>query len=285
MRAAVCSLAVAAACYSPRAGTGAPCSPELDNCPGAQTCALVGGGYVCVDGPVPDGPVIRDAPAIDTPPLSDAFVPRDTPADAAAPPWVLVQTKGSQSASVTLAATGAGHLLVVAIETNATDPVTAVADSANDTFAALPSARATNSAANLGVELWAASNAQAGATAVTVIAPVVHAVVVWEVANVRTAGALDKVTLLDDQPATTLPAGAAITTAAPGEFVVSVAIVANQVSGIHAGNEFTNDHTTFGNGWAHLTDPAAPAGSHQAKWDQGTAGAYCAVSAAFLIGP
>jgi hypothetical protein len=92
---------------------------------------------------------------------------------------------------------------------------------------------------------------------------------------------LDTATKIDNQPATNIALGPSITTAAPGEFVVSVVIVANGVSATHPGNEFNNDARTRGNGWAHLADATAPAGPKQAQWDQNTAGTYCANAAAF----
>jgi len=90
---------------------------------------------------------------------------------------------------------------------------------------------------------------------------------------------------LNDQPATTAPVGPMIMTSTAGEFVVSVAIVENAARRIHAGDEFTNDQTTNGNGWAHLTDPMAAAGTYQAQWDQPQSGVYCAAAAAFAVGP
>jgi hypothetical protein len=113
----------------------------------------------------------------------------------------------------------------------------------------------------------------------------VLATVMWEVAGIDPTSPLDKGTKLDDQAASTMPLGASITTSAAGEFVVSVVIVSGSVSGIHAGSLFTNDHRTFGNGWAHLTDPASAPGTYQAQWDQVFSGGSCASSAAFFVGP
>ena len=76
-----------------------------------------------------------------------------------------------------------------------------------------------------------------------------------------------------------------MTTTAPGDFIVSAAIVQNNITGTHTGNEFTNDEMPNGNGFAHLTATRAPAASHQARWDQPTSGAYCSSSAAFFVGP
>jgi hypothetical protein len=210
----------------------------------------------------------------------------DARIDAAMPSsWTLIQTSGSTAPSTTMAATGAGHLLVVAVETNSTGPVSSVTDNAGNSYVAVPGSRAILAADNRGVELWYAQDSLPGATTITASGPTIHATVSWEVSGIRTTNSLDTVTKLDDRPATTLPRGASIATSVDGEFVVSVAIVANSITGIRAGNEFTNDRLTFGNGWAHLTDAAAPAGTHQAQWTQNASGGFCASSVAFLVGP
>jgi len=113
----------------------------------------------------------------------------------------------------------------------------------------------------------------------------VYAIVAWEVAGLDPLNPLGSASKLDDRPATTTPLGAAITTTTAGELVISIAIVANQVSGLTAGSAFTNDQTTFGNGWAHLTDNKAPAGTYQAQWEQPNLGPYCAASASFRLAP
>jgi hypothetical protein len=67
--------AVLAGCYAPKAQSGAPCDPALDNCPGGQVCTVQAGGAVCTDeggggssDASPDGPGI-DA-AVDAPPAN-----------------------------------------------------------------------------------------------------------------------------------------------------------------------------------------------------------------------
>ena len=274
----LCVLGAVASCYSPHVLPGAPCDPDAANCPEHQSCALVGGNHVCVEGlPV-------DASA-DGPPV-DAVLPVDARVDAAATPsWTLIQTSGATAPVTTIAPSGAGHLLVVAVETRSTGSVAAVMDNVGNTYVAIPGSRATESADDLGVELWYAQDSLPGATTITVAGPTIFTTVSWEVAGIRTTNALDTVTTLDDRPPSTAPLGASITTSVDGEFVVSVAVVANSITGIRAGNEFTNDRMTFGNGWAHLTDKAAPAGSHRAQWNQPSTGRYCASSAAFLVGP
>jgi hypothetical protein len=254
-----CALMFVASCYSPAPITGAPCTPDLGNCPSGQTCELVAGTHVCVGGSGLDA----------------------TPAR----PWTLVQTRASTNLRrVSIAASGAGHLIVVAVETNAS-AVAAVTDDAGNTYLPIVESRAAVVAGSFGVELWYAASSNAGATTISAVADVIYAMAAWEVAGIRTTSPLDTASKLDNQPPTTTPVGASITTSTDGEFVVSVVVVSNEISGLTAGSPFTNDHTAFGNGWAHLTSAAAPAGTYQARWDQPERGSSCATSAAFFVGP
>jgi hypothetical protein len=281
-------LAVVASCYSPHVVVGAPCSPAESNCPEPQWCAPVGGGYACVEGPAADARP-DDSPSdtvIDTSMLIDTPIPIDAQPDAAVVPgWQLIQTKGSTNPTTAMAPSGAGNLIIVAVETSHTSLVTSVTDDASNIYVAVPGGRSINTNEVLGLELWYAKNSLPGATAVTATASTHYATVMWEVSGISTTNPLHTVTKLDNQAASTTPLGASITTTVAGEFVVSVAIVANSVDGIHAGNAFTNDHRTYGNGWAHLTDPTAAPGTYTAQWDQNVTGRYCASSAAFFTGP
>jgi hypothetical protein len=273
MVAHACALAVAivAGCYSAEPSPGAPCMPERANCPSGQTCELVAGAHRCITGAAPDG-----GPSV----LVDAAGDADP-----ARRWTLVQTRASMDQRrVTLSATGAGHLIVVAVETNAT-PATAVTDDAGNTYVPIEGSRAADPSEGLGIELWYAAGASAGAKTISAIADTIYAMVAWEVSGIRAASPLDAVTKLDDQPATTSPAGASIATSAAGDFIVSVTIVENTVSGLASGSAFTSDHTTYGNGWAHVTSAAAPADTYQARWNQPTIGSSCAASAAFFAAP
>jgi hypothetical protein len=221
-----------------------------------------------------------DTPSSDAP--RDAGI--DAPPDAAMPTWTLVQT-GTVEASTTLslgAKTTTGSLIIVGVQTTAT--VFTVTDDGANLYSQVPNATGTVASAGLGITLWTAKSSIAAKT-IMVGAPSVNAVVVWEVAGLRATSPLDTSAALSDQAATTLPGGATVITTQPGDFIVEVAIVANQASGIHAGNEFTNDSLARGNGWAHITSTAATAGPHRARWDQPTAGAYCAASAAFFTAP
>jgi hypothetical protein len=265
-----------AGCYAPHAQPGAPCTPDDPVCPGDQTCAPVAGGYACVD------MVAADA-RTDAAGKVDAHGAADAHGDApVALQWSLVQTKDSMGATLSFAPTGAGHLIVVAVEPTNTNTVTAITDDAGNAYVPVPNARATETADTLGIELWYAKNSKPGATTITPQASPLYGSVMWEVANIRTTNPLDIATTLDDGPSTNAPTGAAITTSVTGELVVSVTIVAHQVT-TPANTAFTTDHRTFGNGWAHLTDPAAPPGTYQAHWDQSNPGGFCASSAAFFV--
>ncbi len=207
----------------------------------------------------------------------------------AASPWALVQDAATTSSTLTIGPSGAGHLIVVAAHLADMGSVLAITDNApngGNTYASIAMARATNTNPPDAVEIWFARDSSAGATTITIAtSTLIVGGVAWEVSGIRTDSPVDTATTLDAQAATTTPLGPHITTRESGEFVVSVAIVANGISATHAGNEFTNDQRTRGNGWAHLKDPVAAAGDHQAEWDQAVAGAYCADAAAFRVGP
>jgi hypothetical protein len=238
---------------------------------------------------------ISFAPATDAAGADSAS--EGAPADApASPQWQLIQSVTATGSPLIMAPSGSHHLIVVAAQLGSAGSVLSMTDNASNgnpgqepnAYVAIPGARAININPNLSdaVELWYVADSRLGASTIRIAATTtVVAAVAWEVSGIRTVDPLDTASKLEAQPATTTPHGPPITTSAAGEFVVSVAIVANGVTGTDASNEFTNDYRTLGNGWAHLTDPMAPAGSHQARWMQNTSGSYCASAAAFQIGP
>jgi hypothetical protein len=182
---------------------------------------------------------------------------------------------------------GAHHLVVVAVEVDGSGLVTAITDSSDcNSYVAIPTAHARCSACQINLQIFYAKDSCPQADAISIAATTsVDSAVVWEVSGTRPEDPVDTVAVLSDQPASTTPLGPTITTSVAGEFVVAVGIVDNTVTRIHAGNEFTNDQTSNDNGWAHLTDPQAPAGTYQAQWDQPRSGAYCASAVAFKVGP
>ncbi len=261
-------------CYSPRAPAGAPCGPGGD-CPTGLSCETVAGEDVCVERAI-DGGIDPDGPS-----PTDSPITTDVPSDAPqTDPWTLVRTRDkAQSSTLSVPSIGAGHLVIVGIESAMA--ATAVVDDGGNVYQRVASSRAEVPSEQLGVELWYVPNALPGGTTIAVTAPsTVFAIDMWEVDGLASVE-IDDVATLDDQPATTTPEGASITTTTDGEFVVSIAIVNNFVGGLTANSQFTNDHTTFGNGWAHLTSNTAPAGTYQARWNQSVSGTYCASSVAF----
>lgn len=224
-----------------------------------------------------DGGIVDDSSVVDGAPVV---------------PWTLLQTTALENAStgsltMPLAALGAGHLVVVAAQIEHRGLVSTIADSSGcNNYVAIAMASATTASLDVNLQLWYAKNSCAAATSISIAATdTVSAAAVWEVAGIRTDTPLDTAAVSNDQPSNSAIIGPVITTSAAGEFVVSVALVENEVTGIHAGNEFVNDHVTRGNGWGHLADPNAAAGVHQAQWDQPVAGEACASAAAFRVGP
>jgi hypothetical protein len=227
---------------------------------------LVGCGHVGFD-PVAD---------------QDAGASNDVPP---APRWGLVQTVGSGNATVTLKPVSPGHLIVVAMEIDSGGSPPAVTDNCNS-YVAVPTATATSSVLQVDLQIFYAYATQPCQVDTIRVAANrdVCALVAWEVSGITASDPVDAVAVLNDQPRSNAPLAPKITTSADGEFVVASAIVFDTVSGIHPGNEFTNDQVSDGNGWAHLADPMAPAGVHQAQWDA-TLGSYCASAVAFKVGP
>ncbi|MFN0248341.1 MAG: hypothetical protein ACKV2T_15730 [Kofleriaceae bacterium] len=260
------------ACYSPTITPGAPCDLALDNCPRGQRCELVGGESFCVtsDGPRPDADA---AP-------SDASMDPDAMLNA----WTLVQHEGAQGVNVSFPKTVVGNLIVVGVETNAGGAVTSVNDDAGNSYVRANGSRSVNVEKDFAVEVWYANNAMGGAGTITATAPTVYGVVMWEVDGFGPPDPIGNVVKVDEQASSTTPDGAPITTTTFGEFVVSIVIVANFISGIRNGNAFTNDETVYGNGWAHLTSNTAPPGMYMAEWNA-LGGVSCTSSVAFRVNP
>ncbi|MFZ0952911.1 MAG: hypothetical protein WAN17_11635, partial [Candidatus Sulfotelmatobacter sp.] len=107
-------------------------------------------------------------------------------------------------------------------------------------------------------------------------------ITVWEVSGISTS-APDVTNTSSGSLTLNNTLGPAVITTQAGDFIVSILFAVNtNISGISTGNEFTNDFTTNGNGWAHITSNSVPAGTHQASWFTSTPqGAYCASTVAF----
>src|SRR5262249_46835733 len=71
-------------------------------------------------------------------------------------PWSIVQTAESTTSSLAMSSSGAGNLIVVAIETGNTNTVTSVSDNAGNTYVSA-GIRSVTTTAGRGLELWYAA--------------------------------------------------------------------------------------------------------------------------------
>jgi len=255
-------VAALAACYSPNPSPGAPCGPG-DSCPEGLKCSAT--GLCLVDDVAADGPVGPDGM-----PTTDSEVPRKR--------WNIVATAGQSNPTLDMTTSQGGNLILVGVETGAADGADSVTDNANNIYTLIPMSRAVNVEHDFAVEVWMTKDDNGGADKITASGTVIHAVVAWEVENLASVVAVDT---RSEQAESTEPTGVNISTTAPGQFILSLIIVENSIDGLLQGSDFTNDHETFGNGWAHLTSDDAPVGEYQPQWAQPINGASCATSVVF----
>ena len=197
--------------------------------------------------------------------------------------WAIVHDASNAGPITNLAiqATGKGHLIAVALMFNSGTYVTSVSDDAGNVYV---SANAKGIVNGDSTEIWYAVNSKPGATVVTPTfanSPTHVEITVWEVSGISTSA--PDVTNTSNGNVTLNTPGPAVTTTKGGDFIVSVLFAAGStMSGISTGNEFTDDFTTNGNGWAHITSNSAPAGTYQASWvTSSPQGGYCASTVAF----
>jgi hypothetical protein len=185
----------------------------------------------------------------------------------------------------TIPATTSGNLIVVAWQTaqaNTGITISSVTDNAGNIYSSVGAARSIDTALSTVAEIWYAKNSQPGATSVTITpsSNVTRAgAVIWEFSGADPIAPLDQASALNSQASTATPSGAAVTTTSANEVVVSHALVANSVTGIHSGNAFINDSNLFSNGWAHLITSST--GTYAAQWDQSPTGTYTSGTASF----
>jgi hypothetical protein len=202
---------------------------------------------------------------------------------------VHVTTCGPQTfpaTACTIPASGAGNIIVVGIQlgagVNTNTTISRVADSAGNVYTEAGAARSFDTGAQTVGDIWYTRNSISGATAIT-ITPSSNVsaayAVIWEFAGADPNAPFDASGVLNSQAATSSVSGASITTSGASEAIVSLGIVATNVSGISGGNSFTNDSTLAGNGWAHLFTSAS--GTYAAAWTQNPAGTYGSSTAAF----
>jgi hypothetical protein len=203
--------------------------------------------------------------------------------------WAIVNKTskgGNPITNLTIPANAAGHLLVVAMAFNEKTSVTGVTDNAAGGSNPYVSAGARSTTSTWSMEIWYAANVNGGATVVTPTfagSPTSVQITVWEVSGISHS-APDVTNISSGNVTSDNTAGAAVTTTQVGDFIVST-LLANTAdfTSITSGNPFTDDFTTFGNGWAHITSSTDAAGAHQASWSTASpTGAYCSSTVAFF---
>ena len=195
----------------------------------------------------------------------------------------------------TIPSTGSGHLIVVGLQLqggSTATTVSSVTDNAGNTYAEAGAARSIDAGGPDVVDIWYAKSSVAGATSITITPSASMsscAAVIWEFSGANATGPLDQTAVLNSQAATTTPSGAPVTISSANEVVISLADVANGLTGIVSGNPFISESTLFGtgvwpnvSGWAYLV--TSTTGTYSAQWTQPTAGTYASSTASFKAG-
>jgi hypothetical protein len=200
--------------------------------------------------------------------------------------WTIVHATSNQGnplTSLTIPSTGGGNAIIVGLVFNETTKVTSLTDNVGNTYF---SAGAHSIKGNLSSEIWYSENSIAGATVLTpsfAVSPTHVEMTAWEVSGLA-SGLPDAKNTSSGLVTTNNTAGAAVTTSQTGDFVVSILFASSsKFSGMTSGNAFTDDFTTNGNGWAHLTSNTAAPGTYQPSWTStNTGGGYVTSTVAFL---
>lgn len=187
-------------------------------------------------------------------------------------------------AACTIPSSGNGHLIAIGFTTdvsNTSITVKSMTDNVGNLYAEAGPALAVDTSLLTVMDIWYAKNSVSGATSITITpsTSVNGTAVIWEFSGIDPTAPLDQTSVLNSQPATTLVSGAAVTVASAPEVIISTANVSNSLTGVVAGNAFTNDSTTFASGWAHLITTAP--GTYMAQWNQNSAGSYDASTVSF----
>jgi hypothetical protein len=198
--------------------------------------------------------------------------------------WAIVNNASNAGpiTSLTIPATGTGNLIAVALMFNGGTYVNSISDNAGNVYV---SANAKAIVDTESTEIWYAVNSQPGATVVYPTfadSPTHVEITVWEVSGISTSGP-DAVSTSSGNLTLVNTPGPAVVTTQTDDFILSVLFaVDSSISSISSGNQFTNDFTTNGNGWAHITSSSAPAGTYQASWyTSAPQGKNCASTVAF----
>jgi hypothetical protein len=219
-----------------------------------------------------------NAPGDDTQPGGDAGEDAAIDASTVGGAWTLLHDIASGN-PLAFPPTTAGSLIVVM---GGPGPMT-VTDNGNNTY--VNAGHADLAMTGESLELWYTTNASEGVTQIDGGASATF-LAVWEVGGIEPITALDMIRIASDQPASTAPLGAAVTTTRSGDFVVTGIIGASTINGLATGStDFTRDSLVQANGLGHLTDTSPPIGTYQPQWDQFMSAGSCSITAAFFTQP
>ena len=174
-------------------------------------------------------------------------------------------------------------LIVVGFEGNqGADTLSSILDNTGNIYIEAGNAKSSDSGSNLMGDIWYAMNTQSGATTLTITpnpSGATGTATIWEFSGVDRTSPLDQTAVLNNQPASGTPSGATVSTGVNAEVIISLAVLQNSVSGMYAGNPFTNDEILNGNGFAHLITSVD--GTYTAQWNQNPSGTYASSTASF----
>ena len=182
----------------------------------------------------------------------------------------------------TIPATGTGNLIVVAWTSvwGTVPVVSSITDNVGNSYSEAGGARSVISTSDM-IDIWYAKNSTAGATTLTITpnpSGNTGAAVIWEFSGVDTVSPLDQTSVLNNQPASSTPFGASVTTTSPAEVIISTMLPAGSITGILSGNPFTSDFTLFGTGWGHLITSST--GTYTSQWSTSN-GSYASSTVSF----
>jgi hypothetical protein len=158
--------------------------------------------------------------------------------------------------------------------------IAAITDSAGDAFEST-NARAPWQSGQAIAQIWYSRDGVGGATSLAVASAAATSREVWvlELANLDRAAPLDKIASVSDAAASSLPAAPPAAATAARGVAVSIVFVANQCTGVAAGDVFTGLPILHADDAAYLISSAA--GAYGATFVQPNPGVYSAVTATF----
>lgn len=186
--------------------------------------------------------------------------------------------------TISVATTGSGNLIVVGIASgNTSELISGLTDNASSGGNSYTEASFVHDTNGGSAEIWYVANSKSGATTLTITGPnssgFNFSAWVAEFSGVKTISPVDgSPAVTNNGAATTVVSAPKVTTTTARSVVISMATVANSITGIHSGSPFIPDILN-GDDLAYYISSAT--GSYGAVWNQNTSGSYAATTVAF----